>query len=111
MREYLGLATIDNPKDGPMQDVHWPSGAFGYFPSYTLGAMMAAQQWAAVEREKSEGERRLPQGKFFRRQRWRRKNIWSRASTLSTPELMRAATVKPLQAKYFTEHLKRRYLA
>ena len=39
-----------NSKDGPMQDVHWPSGAFGYFPSYTLGAMMAAQQWAAVER-------------------------------------------------------------
>ncbi len=34
-----------------MQDVHWPSGAFGYFPSYTLGAMMAAQQWAAIARE------------------------------------------------------------
>ena len=50
MREYLGLSTAGNYKDGPMQDVHWPSGAFGYFPSYTLGAMMAAQQWAAVER-------------------------------------------------------------
>src|SRR5260221_14032538 len=35
MTEYLGLSTIDNPRDGPMQDVHWPSGAFGYFPSYT----------------------------------------------------------------------------
>lgn len=44
MRDYLGLSTIDNPADGPMQDVHWASGAFGYFPSYTLGAMMAAQQ-------------------------------------------------------------------
>ena len=53
MREYLGLSTAGNYKDGPMQDVHWPSGAFGYFPSYTLGAMMAAQQWAAVERSKT----------------------------------------------------------
>jgi carboxypeptidase Taq len=33
-----------------MQDVHWPGAAFGYFPSYTLGAMMAAQQWAALEK-------------------------------------------------------------
>ena len=51
MRDYLGLSTIDTPADGPMQDVHWPGGTFGYFPSYTLGAMMAAQQWAAIERE------------------------------------------------------------
>ena len=50
MRDYLGLSTIDNPADGPMQDVHWPGGTFGYFPSYTLGAMMAAQQWAAMKR-------------------------------------------------------------
>jgi hypothetical protein len=50
MRDYLGSRPSTIFKDGPMQDVHWPSGAFGYFPSYTLGAMMAAQQWAAVER-------------------------------------------------------------
>ncbi len=48
MRDYLGISTIGDAKNGPMQDVHWPSGAFGYFPSYTLGAMMAAQQWAAI---------------------------------------------------------------
>ena len=50
MTEYLGLSTKGNMKDGPMQDVHWPSGAFGYFPSYTLGAMIAAQLWAALKR-------------------------------------------------------------
>ena len=58
MREYLGLSTIDDPADGPMQDVHWPGGAFGYFPSYTLGAMMAAQQWAALTRDAPRGRRR-----------------------------------------------------
>src|SRR3546814_10148931 len=50
MTEYLGISTLADPKDGPMQDVHWPGGAFGYFPSYTLGAMIAAQQWAALEK-------------------------------------------------------------
>ncbi len=58
MRETLGLSTVDVPKDGPMQDVHWPSGTFGYFPSYTLGAMMAAQQWAALARAHPSGRRR-----------------------------------------------------
>ena len=110
MREYLQLSTIDNPKDGPMQDVHWPSGAFGYFPSYTLGAMMAAQQWAAVERENPKVNDNIRKGDFSGVNDWRRKNIWSKASTLSTPELMRAATGETLQAKYFTEHLQRRYL-
>jgi carboxypeptidase Taq len=111
MKEYLGLSTIDNPKDGPMQDVHWPSGAFGYFPSYTLGAMMAAQQWAAVERENPNVSDDIRNGNFSGINDWRRKNIWSKASTLSTPELMRAATGETLQAKYFTAHLKRRYLS
>ncbi len=56
MRDYLDLSTIDTPGDGPMQDVHWPGGTFGYFPSYTLGAMMAAQQWA-VDRRGIPGDR------------------------------------------------------
>lgn len=110
MKEYLGLSTIDNPKDGPMQDVHWPSGAFGYFPSYTLGAMMAAQQWAAVERENSNVQDDLRKGNFSGINGWRRKNIWSRASTLSTPDLMREATGETLKVSYFTAHLQKRYL-
>ena len=110
MRDYLGLSTIENPKDGPMQDVHWPSGAFGYFPSYTLGAMMAAQQWAAVERNIPGVGDQIASGDFTAINDWRRTNIWSKASTLSTPELMRQATGEPLAARYFEDHLKRRYL-
>ena len=110
MRDYLGLSTIDNPKDGPMQDVHWPSGAFGYFPSYTLGAMMAAQQWAAVERAVPDAGIQISRGDFTAINDWRRRNIWSKASTLSTPDLMRQATGEPLSAKYFEAHLRARYL-
>ena len=82
MRDYLGLSTIDNPADGPMQDVHWPGGAFGYFPSYTLGAMMAAQQWAALTREHPSVEDDIARGQFRRVNDWRRENIWSQALAL-----------------------------
>ncbi len=110
MREYLGLSTIDNPKDGPMQDVHWPAGAIGYFPSYTLGALMAAQQWAAIEKTNPNIRHDMRRGDFSSLNKWRHGNIWSKASTLSTPELMQKATGEPLNARYFTEHLQRRYL-
>ena len=110
MKDYLGLPTIDNPKDGPMQDVHWPSGAFGYFPSYTLGALIAAQQWAAVSRAMPSVEDDIRRGDFTGVNGWRRAHIWSKASTLSTPELIRQATGEPLNASYFKDHLKRRYL-
>ncbi len=110
MREYLGLSTAGNYRDGPMQDVHWPSGAFGYFPSYTLGAMMAAQQWAAVERAIPEASAQIAQGNFHAINAWRREHIWSKASTLPTPEIMRQATGEPLNARYFEAHLKARYL-
>jgi len=111
MREYLGLSTAGNYRDGPMQDVHWPSGAFGYFPSYTLGAMMAAQQWAAVERAVPDAAQEIARGNFAPINDWRRENIWSRGSMLSTPEIMRQATGEPLNARYFEDHLRRRYLA
>jgi carboxypeptidase Taq len=109
MMEYLNLSTRDNIKDGPMQDVHWPSGAFGYFPSYTLGAMMAAQQWAAITKENPSVNIDIAKGDFSFTTAWRRKHIWSKASTAATPELMKQATGETLDAKYFIQHLKQRY--
>jgi carboxypeptidase Taq len=110
MQDYLGLSTIDNAKDGPLQDVHWPAGAFGYFPSYTLGALMAAQQWAAIERQVPDVADHIRSGDFSAVNNWRQKNIWSKASFVSTPELMTQATGAPLNAKYFIAHVKKRYL-
>lgn len=109
MRQYLGLSTIDNPRDGPMQDVHWPGGAFGYFPSYTLGAMMAAQQWAALERDVPDVRADIGKGRFETANAWRREKIWSQGSRYSTPELLERATGERLNARYFTDHLRRRY--
>lgn len=109
MRDYLGLSTIDNPADGPMQDVHWPGGAFGYFPSYTLGAMMAAQQWAAIVQAHPAIDDDIARGHFDTVNDWRRDNIWSQGSRWSTPQLLERATGEKLNAAYFTAHLKKRY--
>ncbi len=109
MREYLGLSTIDTPGDGPMQDVHWAAGAFGYFPSYTLGAMMAAQQWAALTREHPAADSDLAEGNFDKINDWRRDKIWSQGSRWSTPELLERATGEKLEASHFINHLRGRY--
>ncbi len=111
MNEYLGLRTIDNPKDGPMQDVHWPSGAIGYFPSYTLGAMIAAQQWSALEKVVPDAREDVRNGRFVAINEWRRDHIWLEASRYSTPELLKRSTGEPLNAAHFADHLKHRYLA
>jgi carboxypeptidase Taq len=67
MMELLGLDTRGNFKDGPLQDVHWPEALFGYFPCYSLGAMYAAQWFAAMRRAMPDldariGARRLSAG-------------------------------------------------
>jgi carboxypeptidase Taq len=111
MNEYLGLDTADNYKDGPMQDVHWPSGAFGYFPSYTLGAMIAAQLWAKLEKDHPSARDDMRNGRFVEINEWRRDKIWSQASRYSTPELLVKATGEKLDSRYFEDHLRRRYLA
>ncbi|KKB10545.1 peptidase M32 [Devosia geojensis] len=109
MTQYLGISTINDPKDGPMQDVHWPAGIFGYFPSYTLGAMIAAQQWAALEKDIPDARGQIAKGDFAAVNDWRAQNIWLQASRWSTPDLIRRATGEPLNAGYFKAHLKRRY--
>ncbi len=109
MQALLHLDTRGNDRDGCLQDVHWPSGAFGYFPLYTLGAMVAAQLFAAAQEAISDLEGQLEQGQFGPLDEWLRENVWSWASRYSTDELLRRVTGSPLDARYFIEHLKQRY--
>ncbi len=94
-----------------MQDVHWPSGALGYFPSYTLGAIIAAQLWSAIERDIPDVREQMRHGQFVALNDWRRDKVWSKASMVSTPELLEQATGEKLDARHFQEHLERRYLS
>ena len=110
MQAYLGLSTEGNYRNGCMQDIHWAGGSFGYFPSYTLGAMYAAQEFAAAERAIPQLRKHIAAGNLGELFQWLKTHIWSQGSLLSTDELMVAATGEPLNARYFKMHLERRYL-
>jgi carboxypeptidase Taq len=110
MHELLGLRTAGDYRDGCMQDVHWSSGAFGYFPTYTLGAMTAAQVYAAAVREHPSIPADIEQGNFATINDFLRAKIWSKACLLTTDELMRVATGEALDPAYFKRHLEHRYL-
>jgi carboxypeptidase Taq len=110
MRQLLGIATADDYRNGCMQDVHWPSGAFGYFPTYTLGAMTAAQVFAAAARDLPELRADIARGEFAGINDFLKRKIWSHASLYTTDELMRRATGESLNPSYFEAHLRHRYL-
>jgi len=110
MEAYLGVDTRGNFINGCMQDIHWTDGAFGYFPSYTLGAMYAAQFFATMRKATPDLDARIAAGDLQPLFAWLEQNIWRPASHYETPELIARATGEPLQAKYFEAHLRARYL-
>ena len=110
MQALLGLDTRGNFRDGPMQDIHWTDGAFGYFPCYSLGAMYAAQWFAAMRRELPTLDARLDEGDFQPAFDWLRERIWRQASRWPTDELARRASGEALNPAHFRAHLERRYL-
>jgi carboxypeptidase Taq len=110
MMELLGVDTRGNFKDGPMQDVHWPAGMFGYFPCYSLGAMYAAQWFATMRRAMPDMDARICSGDLAPVFGWLNDNIWSQASRWPTDELAQRASGEPLNAAHFKAHLEARYL-
>ncbi len=110
MRELLGLSTGTNYRDGCMQDVHWSAGALGYFPTYTLGALLAAQLRQAAMQTIPDLSERIAEGDLRPLDDWLRERVWQRASILEAPELIREATGAPLGTAAFRAHLEERYL-
>lgn len=110
MRGYLGLDTKGNYTNGCLQDIHWTDGAIGYFPSYTLGAMYAAQYFAAIRAATPDLDAKIAAGDLSPIFTWLETNIWSQASKLETTALIERATGGPLSADHFERHLRARYL-
>ena len=109
MKELLGV-TVPNDRLGCLQDIHWPSGGWGYFPTYTLGAMTAAQIFDAACRAEPGILPGIGKGDFSPLVGWLRANIHGKGSLLPTDELLTAATGRPLDAGVFKAHLRRRYV-
>jgi len=110
MQAYLGRDTRGNYKDGCLQDIHWSEGLVGYFPTYSVGAMMAAQLFAAAHAAVPGLMERLGRGEFAGLVAWLREKVHGKASLLSMEDLLVEATGERLNQRYFTDHLTNRYL-
>ena len=110
MQQLLRLSTGDNHRNGCLQDVHWPAGLFGYFPTYTLGALLAAQLYAAAEQALPQLPALIRSGDFAPLNGWLASNLWTLGSSLETDALIRRATGASLGTEAFKRHLQRRYL-
>lgn len=109
MKALLGL-TVPDDRVGCLQDIHWPSGGWGYFPTYTLGAMTAAQIFDAACKAEPGILPGIGKGDFSPLVNWLRANIHGKGSLLSTDALLTEATGRPLDASVFKAHLRRRYV-
>lgn len=111
MMSYLGVDTRGNFQDGCMQDIHWPGGSFGYFPSYTLGSMYAAQFFATIRSGQPDLDAQVLAGNLSPVFNWLEKHVWREASRWPTDELVKRATGEALNPAHFRRYLEQRYLA
>ena len=109
MQRYLGLSTAGNFADGVMQDVHWFAGLIGYFPTYTFGAVIAAQLFQAAKASLPSLEDAIRDGDFGVLLEWLRANVHSRGSLLPTMAVVAEATGGELGTTAFLGHLNERY--
>ncbi len=109
MEKLLGRVP-GNDALGCLQDIHWFDGAWGYFPTYTIGAMMAAQLFEAAIKADPAIPGGIEAGDFTPLLSWLGEKIHAKGSVTSSNDLISEATGRALDAQSFTDHLKRRYL-
>lgn len=110
MKEYLGLSTGDDHALGALQDIHWTDGSFGYFPSYTMGAVNSAQISAAIKQAHPDWQEHFARGDIGFARSWLSEHIWQLGSTIDSQEMMQAATGEGSNARHLLLHLDQRYL-
>jgi carboxypeptidase Taq len=109
VRDSLGLV-VPNDAVGCLQDVHWSAGLWGYFPTYALGAILAAQLFDAACRACPDIPTMLGRGDFSSLRDWLGFNVYAKGSFLETDEMILAASGSPLHPAPYVEYLRRRYV-
>ena len=108
--EYLGVRP-ETDAEGCLQDIHWSHGSFGYFPTYSLGSVLAAQLYAAAEEELGDLDEQIGDGEFEELNGWLRANVHAHGKRYTTPDLIEEATGEPFTAEYFIEYVIGKYEA
>lgn len=106
---YFGI-TPANDAEGCLQDIHWAMGAFGYFPSYALGNLYAAQFFAKAHADLENLDDSFAKGNYAPLREWLRKNIHSQGQRYRAEELVKVVTGQPLDHKPLMDYLSSKYL-
>ncbi len=109
LRRLLGLGPVSDAQ-GALQDIHWASGDLGYFPTYTLGNLYAAQLFAAAQHDLSGLDGDLAAGRFLGLRDWLREKVHRHGRALPAEEIVRRATGRGLDDEAFHAHLEAKYL-
>ncbi|HEY3110609.1 MAG TPA: carboxypeptidase M32, partial [Chloroflexota bacterium] len=98
-----------NDREGVLQDIHWGFGLVGYFPTYTLGNLYAAQLWATIGRELPERDAAIARGELRPILGWLRERIHQHGGTYVPADLIERATGEPPNPRYLIEYLAAKY--
>lgn len=109
VHDYLGVYP-ENHLEGCLQDVHWFVGKFGYFPSYVLGHMLAAQMFEALKRDIPNMEFDISAGNFIRIKEWLIHNVYSKGRLMHMADLVKTSTGDKFSGDALERHLRSRYL-
>ena len=101
---------VNNDKNGCLQDIHWYGGDFGYFPTYSIGAFIAAQLAFKVRNKFLDFDLNLEEGNFKPIIKWLRQNVHSKGNFYKIDELLTESTEENLNLKYFENHIIGRYI-
>ncbi len=107
-RDLLGLEPPDDAH-GVLQDIHWAFGVFGYFPTYTLGNLYAAQIFEAAASELDDLPGQVAHGELAPLREWLRRRIHGRGAELTAPDLCREVTGRDLTVGPLLDYLRRKY--
>jgi carboxypeptidase Taq len=107
-KEYLGIK-IQNDSEGVMQDTHWASGLYGYFPSYALGNIYSGQELAKLGKDVPDWRIQLSKGNFRPAKEWLVKNIHTQGNLYDPQVLLRKVTGKTLDVKPYLTYLNEKY--
>ena len=107
-KDYLGV-TIENDSEGVMQDTHWASGYFGYFPTYALGNIYSGQMLAKLDKEMPNWKEHMAKGNFVDIKNWLVTNIHTYGNLYDPADLIRKITGEALNVKPYLSYLDNKY--
>ncbi|MCD2201805.1 carboxypeptidase M32 [Halobacterium sp. KA-6] len=106
--EYLGIRP-DTDAEGCLQDIHWSHGSFGYFPTYSLGSVLAAQIYDALEADVGDVDEKVRNGNFDVIADWLEEHVHQHGAKYTTPELVEEATGEAYSADHFVDYVTEKY--